>query len=185
MSEDSLWAVAGTMGADNAGLSHSQMGFALGLSTVSGLISSAAIGVAGKRFGRTGPIVAALALGGIGKFVATTTTDPTIYMASIIVCNTLYMITFIYIIAITAALDESGRWSGPAHGVYLIGSSFAPLFGTFISAALGYLGLGIILAVMSFVLIIPIGAISRMSARIEKENAAVPEQSPAPLATAA
>ena len=56
---------------------------------------------------------------------------------------------------------------------------------SFISAALGYLGLGIILAVMSFVLIIPIGAISRMSARIEKENAAVPEQSPAPLATAA
>ncbi|MER2137077.1 MAG: MFS transporter, partial [Arthrobacter sp.] len=91
----------------------------------------------------------------------------------IIVWNTLYLIAFVYIIAIAAALDASGKWSAPALGVYLIGSSFAPFLGTAVSASAGYEALGILLAVMTLVLLVPFVLISRYSVRAEKAAAAV------------
>jgi MFS family permease len=167
LSEDSLWAVAATMGAEQARLDETGMGLVLSLSTLGGLIASALVGLAGPRLGRTAPLVVALVAGGALKLLAGSVTDPGWYMVVVIAWNTLYMLSFIYIIAVAAALDASGKWSAPVLGVYLIGSSFAPVFGTSISAAAGYTTLGAVLAGMTFVLLIPIALISRHSVRTE------------------
>jgi DHA1 family inner membrane transport protein len=59
-------------------------------------------------------------------------------------------------------------------GVYLIGSSFAPFFGTFLSASAGYDVLGYVLAGMTLVLAVPLILISRLSVRIDREAAGNP-----------
>ncbi|MEX5235758.1 MFS transporter [Kocuria arenosa] len=175
LSEDSLWAVAATMGAEQAGLDETGMGLVLSLSTLGGLVASALVGLAGPRLGRTVPLAAALVAGGLLKLLAGTVTDPGWYMAVVIAWNTIYMLAFIYIVAVAAALDASGKWSAPVLGVYLVGSSFAPVFGTSVSAAAGYTVLGAVLAGMSFVLLVPLVLISRISVRTEAAARTVPE----------
>ncbi|GAB5078391.1 MFS transporter [Arthrobacter sp. AD-310] len=182
LSEDSLWAVAATMGADQAQLDETGMGLVLSLSTLGGLLASGLIGVAGRRLGRTAPLAVALVAGATLKLLSGITTDPGLYMAIIIAWNTIYMLAFIYIVAAAAALDASGRWSAPVLGVYLVGSSFAPFFGTFVSTAAGYDVLGFVLAGMTLVLTVPLVAISRISVRTEKAAAA---QAPAEINKAA
>lgn len=171
LSEDSLWAVAATMGADQAQLDETGMGLVLSLSTLGGLLASGLIGVAGRRLGRTAPLAVALVAGAALKLLSGIVTDPGLYMAVIIAWNTIYMLAFIYIVAAAAALDASGRWSAPVLGVYLVGSSFAPFFGTFVSAAAGYDVLGYVLAAMTLVLTVPLVAISRISVGTEKAAA--------------
>lgn len=167
LSEDSLWAVAATMGAEQAGLDETGMGLVLSLSTLGGLIASALVGLAGPRLGRTVPLAAALVAGAALKFLAGTVTDPGWYMVVVIAWNTLYMLSFIYIVAVAAALDPSGKWSAPVLGVYLVGSSIAPVFGTSVSAAAGYPALGAVLAGMTCALLVPLVLISRHSVRTE------------------
>ncbi|WP_104044397.1 MFS transporter [Arthrobacter sp. ZGTC412] len=171
LSEDSLWAVAATMGADQAQLDETGMGLVLSLSTLGGLIASGLVGLAGRRLGRTIPLAVALLAGAALKMLSGIVTDPGWYMAVIIAWNTLYMLAFIYIVAIAAALDAAGRWSAPVLGVYLVGSSFAPFFGTFVSATAGYDVLGYVLAGMTVVLMVPLLLISRLSVRTEKASA--------------
>jgi DHA1 family inner membrane transport protein len=175
LSEDSLWAVAATMGADRAGLDETGMGLVLSLSTLGGLAASALVGLAGPRLGRTAPLAAALVTGGALKLLAGTVTDPGWYMVIVVAWNTLYMLSFIYIVAVAAALDASGKWSAPVLGVYLVGSAFAPVFGTAVSAAAGYTVLGAVLAGMTFVLLIPLVLVSRISVRTETAARTVPE----------
>ena len=172
LSEDSLWAVAATMGADQAGLDETGMGLVLSLSTLGGLVGSALVALAGRRLGRTVPLAIVLAAGAAMKYISGMVEDSGTYMAVIIIWNTLYLIAFVYIIAIAAALDASGKWSAPALGVYLIGSSFAPFMGTAISASAGYQTLGVVLAVMTLVLMVPLLGIARYSVRAEKAAAA-------------
>ena len=167
LSEDSLWAVAGTMGAEQAGLDEAGMGLALSLSTVGGLVATAVVGIFGRRLGRTSPLAVALVAGGLLKVMAGAVTEPGWYLVVIIAWNTLYAASFVYIIAVAAALDATGRWSAPLLGVYLIGSSFAPVFGTFLSAGIGYAGMGLVLGGMTFALLIPFLIISRISVRTE------------------
>jgi hypothetical protein len=96
-------------------------------------------------------------------------------MAVVIAWNTIYMLAFIYIVAVAAALDATGKWSAPVLGVYLVGSSFAPVFGTSVSAAAGYTALGAVLAGMTFVLLVPLVLISRHSVRAEAAARQAPQ----------
>ncbi|WP_248762751.1 MFS transporter [Pseudarthrobacter sp. SSS035] len=171
LSEDSLWAVAGTMGAEQAGLDETGMGLALSLSTLGGLLATAVVSLFGRRLGRTIALAVALVAGGLLKLLAGAVTDPGWYLVVIIAWNTLYAAAFVYIIAVAAALDASGRWSAPLLGVYLIGSSFAPVFGTSLSAAIGYAGMGMVLAGMTFALLVPFLVIARVSVRGETDSA--------------
>jgi MFS family permease len=162
------------MGADQAQLDETGMGLVLSLSTLGGLLASGLVGLAGRRLGRTAPLAVALIAGAALKMLSGTVTEPNLYIAVIIAWNTIYILAFIYIVATAAALDASGRWSAPVLGVYLIGSSFAPFFGTFVSTAAGYDVLGYVLAGMTLVLMVPLLLISRISVRTEEAAAAPP-----------
>ena len=175
--EDSLWAVSGIMGAEHASLTEQQMGLALSLSTAGGIGAALVLTALGSRLGRTVPTAVLLGLGAALKLGSCLATDSTTYLVLIIAWNTVYAAAFIYVVAIAAALDSSGRWSAPLLGTYLVGSAFAPLFGTLVTGAVGYVAFGFVLAGISLVLLVPIVWIARLSTRTEQASAS-PGQDP-------
>ena len=175
--EDSLWAVSGIMGAEHAALTEQQMGLALSLSTAGGIGAALVLTALGSRLGRTIPTAVLLVLGAALKLGSCLATDSTTYLVLIIAWNTVYAAAFIYVVAIAAALDPSGRWSAPLLGTYLVGSAFAPLFGTLVTGAVGYVAFGFVLADISLVLLVPIVSIARLSTRTERASAS-PGQDP-------
>ncbi|MFE7416573.1 MFS transporter [Rhodococcus sp. NPDC057529] len=176
--EDSLWAVSGIMGAEHASLTEQQMGLALSLSTAGGIAAALVLTALGSRLGRTVPTAVLLGLGAALKLGSCLATDSTTYLVLIIAWNTVYAAAFIYVVAIAAALDPSGRWSAPLLGTYLVGSAFAPLFGTLVTGAVGYVAFGFVLAGISLALLAPIVWIARLSTRTERASA-LPGQDPA------
>ena len=175
--EDSLWAVSGIMGAEHASLTEQQMGLALSLSTAGGIGAALVLTALGSRLGRTAPTAVLLGLGAALKLGSCLATDSTTYLVLIIAWNTVYAAAFIYVVAIAAALDSSGRWSAPLLGTYLVGSAFAPLFGTLVTGAVGYVAFGFVLAGISLALLVPIVWIARLSTRTEQASAS-PGQDP-------
>lgn len=176
--EDSLWAMSGAIGVAQAGMSEERLGLVLSASTAGGLVVSIALIFVGARFGRALPLGILLALGGSLKLLSCLTHDPTVFLITMIAWNTVYAVAFMYVVATAAALDASGRWSGPVLGVYLIGSSFAPLFGAWVGETFGFTVLGAVLAGFSFVLLVPLVLVARLSSRVEREQQHPGEYSP-------
>ncbi|ALX66320.1 hypothetical protein [Microbacterium sp. XT11] len=167
-SEDSLWAMAGVMGADSAGLTPEGLGIALSGATAGGLLGSLLLMIVGNRLGRAVPLVVLLGLGGALKIVEGFTTDATSFIVVFIAWNTIYAIAFMYFVSTSAALDADGRWSGPLLAVYLVGSALTPVIGAALVSGLGYQGFAIALGIASFVLAVPAGAIALLSTRLER-----------------
>ncbi|WP_295012620.1 MFS transporter [uncultured Microbacterium sp.] len=176
--EDSLWAMSGAIGVAQAGMSEAQLGLVLSASTAGGLLVSIALIFVGARFGRALPLGVLLVLGGSLKLLACLTADPTVYLVTMIAWNTVYSVAFMYVVATAAALDASGRWSGPVLGVYLVGSSLAPLFGAWVGESFGFPALGAVLAGFSLVLLVPMVLVARLSSRVEREQRIPGESSP-------
>jgi hypothetical protein len=167
-SEDSLWAMVGVMGADQAGLSPEGLGIALSGATAGGLIASVGLMIVGDRLGRGVPLIVLLVLGGVLKIAQGYLTDPTLFVVGFIVWNTTYALVFAYFISTSAALDAEGRWSGPLLATYLVGSALTPVIGANLVALLGYPGFTLTLGIASFVLAVPAGIIGLLSRRLER-----------------
>ena len=167
-SEDSLWAMAGVMGAEQAGLTPEGLGIALSGATAGGLLGSLLLMIVGARLGRAVPLVILLVAGGALKIVEGFVTDPTTFIVIFIAWNSVYAIAFMYFVSTSAALDADGRWSGPLLAVYLVGSALTPVIGAALVGALGYQGFAVALGIASFVLAVPAGAIALLSTRLER-----------------
>lgn len=167
-SEDSLWAMAGVMGAEQAGLTPEGLGIALSGATAGGLLGSLLLMIVGARLGRAVPLVILLVAGGALKIVEGFVTDPTTFIVIFIAWNSVYAIAFMYFVSTSAALDADGRWSGPLLAVYLVGSALTPVIGAALVGVLGYQGFGVALGIASFVLAAPAGAIALLSTRLER-----------------
>jgi hypothetical protein len=167
-SEDSLWAMAGVMGAEQAGLTPEGLGIALSGATAGGLLGSLLLMIVGARLGRAVPLVILLVAGGALKIVEGFVTDPTTFIVIFITWNSVYAIAFMYFVSTSAALDADGRWSGPLLAVYLVGSALTPVIGAALVGVLGYQGFGVALGIASFVLAVPAGAIALLSTRLER-----------------
>lgn len=170
-SEDSLWAMAGVMGADQAALSPEGLGLALSGSTAGGLVGSLLLMIVGNRLGRAVPLVVLLVAGGSLKIALGYVTDPTAFIVTFIVWNTIYAIAFMYFVSTSAALDADGRWSGPLLAVYLVGSALTPIIGAALVEGFGYQGFALILGVSSFLLAVPAAVVAVISRRVEKDAA--------------
>ena len=174
VSEDSLWAMAGVMGADQAGLTPGGLGIALSGATAGGIVGAILLMVVGDRLGRAVPLAILLVAGGALKIVEGFVTDPTVFIVVFIVWNTLYAIAFMYFVATSAGLDADGRWSGPLLAVYLVGSSLTPVIGAALVGALGYQGFVVVLGIASFVLAVPAFIVARISSRLQRTEEAAP-----------
>lgn len=178
VSEDSLWAMAGVMGADQAGLTPEGLGIALSGATAGGLVGAILLMIVGDRLGRAVPLAILLAAGGVLKIVEGFVTDPTMFIVVFIAWNTIYAIAFMYFVATSAGLDADGRWSGPLFAVYLVGSSLTPVIGAALVEAFGYQGFTVVLGVASFALAVPAFFVARISTRLQRAEtpAAVAEE---------
>lgn len=177
-SEDSLWAMAGVMGAEQTGLTPEGLGIALSGATAGGLVGSILLMIVGSRLGRAVPLGILLVAGGVLKIVEGFTTDPTAFIVVFVAWNTIYAIAFMYFVSTSAALDADGRWSGPLLAVYLVGSALTPVIGAALVGALGFEGFAIALGIASFVLAVPASAIALLSTRLERTaTATTPEMS--------
>lgn len=174
-SEDSLWAMAGVMGAEQTGLTPEGLGLALSGATAGGLVGSLLLMAVGNRLGRAAPLAVLLVLGGALKVALGFVADPTVFIVVFIVWNTVYAIAFMYFVSTSAALDPDGRWSGPLLAVYLVGSALTPVIGAALVDLLGFEGFAIALGVASFVLAIPAFAVAAISSRVERDAAARPD----------
>lgn len=172
VSEDSLWAMAGVMGAERAGLTPEGLGLALSGSTAGGLLGSVLLMIVGNRLGRAVPLVVLLVAGGALKISLGFVTDQTAFITIFIVWNTIYAIAFMYFVSTSAALDADGRWSGPLLAVYLVGSALTPVIGAALVELFGYQGFVAVLGTASFVLAIPAAIVATISRRVEKDAAA-------------
>jgi len=170
--EDSLWAVAATMGAEQASLDDAGLALVLSASTAGGLVIAVVLAAIGQRLGRVIPLAVLLALGAVLKLSATLVHTQGAYLGVVIAWNTVYAAAFMYVVAVAAALDATGRWSGPLLGVYLVGSAFAPVVGTFIAQQWGYGMLGWVLAGFTAVLFAPMLYSARMSREAERLQSA-------------
>lgn len=178
VSEDSLWAMAGVMGADQAGLTPEGLGIALSGATAGGLVGAILLMIVGDRLGRAMPLAILLAAGGLLKIAEGFVTDPTMFIVVFIAWNTVYAIAFMYFVATSAGLDADGRWSGPLFAVYLVGSSLTPVIGAALVEAFGYQGFTVVLGVASFALAVPAFLVARVSTRLQHT------EEPAPAAVA-
>lgn len=177
-SEDSLWAMAGVMGAEQTGLTPEGLGIALSGATAGGLVGSILLMIVGSRLGRAVPLGILLVAGGVLKIVEGFTTDPTAFIVVFVAWNTIYAIAFMYFVSTSAALDADGRWSGPLLAVYLVGSALTPVIGAALVGLLGFQGFAIALGIASFVLAVPASAIALLSTRLERTaTATTPEMS--------
>lgn len=168
VSEDSLWAMAGIMGAEQTGLTPEGLGLALSGATAGGLIGSVLLMIVGSRLGRAVPLALLLIAGGVLKIVEGFTSDPTAFIVVFIAWNTVYAIAFMYFVSTSAALDADGRWSGPLLAVYLVGSALTPVIGAALVGVLGFQGFAVALGIASFVLAVPASAIALLSTRLER-----------------
>lgn len=171
--EDSIWVMGLEIGTAQAGLSAEEAGFALGASTFAGLAAAALFSVVGNRLGRVIPIIVIFLIGAGLKLLVTTTADPTMFLWSFIGWNTVYTAGFMYFIAIAAALDPNGKWSGPVMGVYLVGSAFAPSIGAWVGETFGIPAVGWFTAAISLILIVPTVFAAWISVRVERDQTAV------------
>ncbi|HZW41625.1 MAG TPA: MFS transporter, partial [Agromyces sp.] len=167
-SEDSLWAMAGFMGAEQAGLTAEGLGLALSGATAAGLVGAVLLMIVGERLGRAVPLAVLLVAGGLLKIVEGYVTDPTSFIVIFIAWNAVYAIAFMYFVATASGLDADGRWSGPLFAVYLVGSALTPVIGAALVEVFGFEGFTLVLGVSSFVLAVPAFAIARLSSRIER-----------------
>ncbi|MDI6943945.1 MFS transporter [Microbacterium barkeri] len=175
-SEDSLWAMAGVMGAEQAGLTPEGLGIALSGATAGGLLGSILLMIVGDRLGRAVPLATLLLAGAALKFAEGFMADQTAFIVVFIAWNTIYAIAFMYFVSTSAALDADGRWSGPLLAVYLVGSALTPVIGAALVGALGYQGFTTALSIASVVLAVPAGAIALLSTRLERAaRTAIPE----------
>lgn len=168
VSEDSLWAMAGVLGADQAALTPEGLGIALSGATAGGLIGTIALVAIGDRLGRGIPLLVLMIAGGVLKIAQGYITDPTVFIVVFIVWNSIYAVAFMYFVATAAALDADGRWSGPLLAVYLVGSALTPVIGAQLVALLGYAGFTLVLGIASFVLAVPATIVGLLSRRLER-----------------
>jgi len=167
-SEDSLWAMAGVMGADQAGLTPEGLGIALSGATAGGIVGAILLMIVGNRLGRAVPLAILLVAGGLLKIAEGFVNDSTMFIVVFIAWNTVYAIAFLYFVATAAALDADGRWSGPLLAVYLVGSALTPVIGAALVESFGYQGFVTVLGVASFVLAVPAFLVARVSSRLQR-----------------
>ena len=167
VSEDSLWAMGGVMGADQAGLTPEGLGVALSGATAGGLMAALLLMIVGDRLGRAVPLVVLMLVGGVLKIIKGFTTDATAFTVVFIAWQVVYALGFMYFIATSAALDVGGRWSAPLLSVYLVGSALTPVVGAALISVLGYQNFAIALGIASFALAVPSGTIALLATRLE------------------
>lgn len=167
MSEDSVFAMTGVI-TEQRGITEQQFGAILGIASVVGAIITGILLLVGNKIGRALPLAISLGLAGLSKLLIAFSTDPTTISVLIAFDNANFGVAMVMFIATGAGLDARGRWSAPLTSAYIVGSSFAPLFGARRAETAGIQGFGIVISLVCWGIAIPAVIVARISTKAER-----------------
>ena len=128
---------------ERAGLSTSQVGYALTAGAVVGFTGAGLATWLNVRKGRALPIAAFLAAFSIIALVLCTNTHPVVFVVALVLSVLFFYFSVPYLFGLAAALDQQGRWAAAAGSAYLLGFAVGPAFAGAMIEWYDYLGLGI------------------------------------------
>lgn len=128
---------------ERAGLSTSQIGYALTASTVVGFTGALLATWLNVRIGRVIPVsIFSVGLSVIA-IVLCVNTEPIIYVINVALSMVFFYFSVPYLFGLAAALDRQGRWAAAAGSAYLLGFGVAPAFAGTMIEWHDYIGLGV------------------------------------------
>jgi len=125
---------------ERAGLDASEIGYALTIGSLVGLVGAGAATAINVRWGRVIPI-SGFCIGLVLVAIALCLSrNPGIYVVALVGSVVIYYFSIPYLFGLAAALDRSGRWAAAGGSAYLIGFAAGPLVAGTVIAAAGYTG---------------------------------------------
>ncbi len=128
---------------ERAGLSTSQVGYALTAGAVVGFAGAGLATWLNVRQGRALPISVFLAAFSIIALVLCTNTHPVVFVVVLVLSVLFFYFSVPYLFGLAAALDPQGRWAAAAGSAYLLGFAVGPAFAGTLIEWYDYTGLGL------------------------------------------
>ena len=142
---------------ERAGLSTSQIGYALTTGSVVGFTGAGLATWLNIRKGRAVPVSVFSLAFSIIAVVLCINTNPVVYVAALVLSVVFYYFSVPYLFGLAAALDRQGRWAAAAGSAYLLGFAVGPAFAGTMIEWYDYIGLGVasvIAAILAWILLL-------------------------------
>ena len=144
---------------ERAGLSTSQIGYALTTGSAVGFTGAGLATWLNIRKGRVIPISVFSVAFSIIAIVLCVNTHPVIYVVTLVLSVVFFYFSVPYLFGLAAALDQQGRWAAAAGSAYLLGFAVGPAFAGTMIEWYGYIGLGVasvIAAILAWILLLAV-----------------------------
>ncbi len=145
-----IYTFTGPLGS-RAGLSTTQIGYALTAGSIIGLSGAALATWLNIKKGRFIPITTFCPSFAGLAIVICVFSNPIIYIAALMLSVVFFYFSVPYLFGLAAALDKQGRWAAAAGSAYLLGFAVGPAFAGSMIEWFGYPGFGISCAIGSIV----------------------------------
>ena len=136
---------------ERSGLSTTEIGYALTLGSVLGVIGAGLAAWLNVRKGRFLPITVFSFAVSILAFVLCINTHPVVYVIALVLLSIFFYFSIPYLFGLAAALDNQGMWAAAAGSAYLLGFAVGPVFAGTIIEFYGYGGLGVVTAITAII----------------------------------
>ena len=147
---------------NSIGMQLSAIGDGLAVAALVSLLGPVAASLVGLKFGRIGPIIAAVALNAAGVIVCTHTRSPDLFIAAISMSTVTLTFAPAYFMGLAASLVSSGRLTSASRGAATVGSTITPAVSAVILMYGGsYRTIGLVGGVSSLLAIVMLLALRR------------------------
>ena len=128
---------------ERAGLSTSQVGYALTTGSAVGFTGAVLATWLNVRKGRVIPISVFSVAFSIIAVVLCINIHPAVYVVALVLSVVFFYFSVPYLFGLAAALDRQGRWAAAAGSAYLLGFAVGPAFAGTMIEWYDYIGLGV------------------------------------------
>jgi predicted MFS family arabinose efflux permease len=139
--QGAIWAFSERIGL-TIGFSREEVGLALGVTTLGGLVGGVIAAVLGTRGGR--PTLLAVGLGAnvVATWMVVIAGSSGLYLAGLLAWAIAFFFALPYLLGTAAALDSLGRWTAAAAGISAVGVAIGPAAAGLMVGDSGYPALG-------------------------------------------
>ena len=144
---------------ERAGLSTSQIGYALTTGSAVGFTGAGLATWLNIRKGRVIPISVFSVAFSIIAIVLCINTHPVVYVVTLVLSVVFFYFSVPYLFGLAAALDQQGRWAAAAGSAYLLGFAVGPAFAGTMIEWYDYTGLGVasvIATILAWILLLSV-----------------------------
>ncbi|MGI5328735.1 MFS transporter [Actinomadura nitritigenes] len=165
--EQGAWSYSEILGEDHAGMSTDAVSSVLSISSVVCLAGVVLAPMAARKAGRLTTMAAFVAVEVVAKLVIAAVPWSASFTIAALVWQTCYMAILVLVLAVAAAADPGGRWVAATSGATAIGTGLGPAPVGWILDTWGAPTLGMVLALVTAVVAIPL---LRVAGAVESET---------------